>query len=132
MTAQIKMLADAMAVLTKSAKNKETNVSGGNDGGIGGGGSGVGGRSGRDGSGSDPGNRTFRFPRNMGKYCWSHGHQPVRAKNDSHTCTHKKTGHNNNATATNSMGGDSYWPKSNRISPTDQDHISYKGKSASN
>ena len=132
MTAQIKMLADAMAVLTKSAKNKETNVSGGNDGGIGGGGSGVGGRSGRDGSGSDPGNRTFRFPRNMGKYCWSHGHHPVGAKHDSHTCTHKKTGHNNDATATNRMGGNNYWPKSNRISPTDQDHISYKGKSASN
>ena len=53
MTAQIKMLADAMAVLTKSAKNKETNVSGGNDGGIDGGGSGVGGCSGRNGSGSD-------------------------------------------------------------------------------
>ena len=59
MMAQIKMLADAMAVLTKSIENKGTNGGGGSDGGIGGGG----------GGGSDPGNRTFRFPRNMGKYC---------------------------------------------------------------
>ena len=124
MTAQIKMLADAMAVLTKLIENKETNVGGGNDGGIGGGGGGGRGRSGCSGSGRDPGNRTFRFPRNMGKYCWSHGHHPVGAKHDSHTCTHKKPGHNNDATATNCMGGNNYWPKSNKISPTNQDHIS--------
>ena len=76
-TAQIKILADAMAVLTKLIKNKETNVRGGNDGGISGGSGGGGGRSGRGDSSSDPGNRTFWFPQNMGKYCWSHGHHPV-------------------------------------------------------
>ena len=55
------MLADAMAVLAKSIKNKETNVDGGNNGGIG-----DGGCSGHGGSGSDPGKCTFWFPRNMG------------------------------------------------------------------
>jgi hypothetical protein len=133
MTAQIKMLADTMAVLTKWIENKETNGSGsGNSGGGGSGGGGSGGGGSGGGGGSDPGNRTFRFPRNMGKYCWSHGHHPVRAKHDSHTCTHKKPDHNNNATATNCMGGGNYWPKSNRISPTNQGHIIYKGKSAPN
>ena len=83
MTTQIKMLADAMAVLTKSIESKETN-------GGGGGGSGGGNGGGCSGGGSDPGNHIFRFPWNMGKYCWSYGHHPVGAKHDSHTCTHKK------------------------------------------
>ena len=108
MTAQIKMLADAMADLTKLIKSKETNVGGGNDGGISGGGGSCGGRSGCGGSSSNPGNHTFRFPPNMGKYCWSHGHHPVGANHDSHTCTHKKPGHINNATATNRMGSNNY------------------------
>ena len=89
MTAQIKMLVDAMAVLTKSIENKETNCNGGSGGGNGGSGRGGSG-SGHGGSGSNPGNHTFWFPWNIGKYCWSHGHHPVRAKHDSRTCTHKK------------------------------------------
>ena len=129
MTAQIKTLADAMAVLTKLIKNKETN-GGSSNGGTGGSRDGSGG--GRGVGDSNLANRTFQFPRNMGKYCWSHGHHPIGAKHDSHTCTHKKIGHINDATTTNRMGGNNYWPMSNRISPTDQSHISYKGKSAPN
>ena len=68
----------------------------------------------------------------MGGYCWSHGHHPVNAKHDSSTCKYKKDGHQNTATATNRMGGDNYWPITSRVIPSQQEHVSYKGKSAPN
>ena len=59
------------------------------------------------------------------------GHMAITLSEQSMTAAHaptKKIIHDNDATATNRMGGDNYWPKSNRISLTDQGHISYKGK----
>ena len=50
------------------------------------------------------------------------------------TATHAptKNGHTYDTTTTNCLGGNNYWPKSNRINPSNQDHISCKGKSAPN
>jgi hypothetical protein len=74
----------------------------------------------------------FKYTRNMGNYCWSHGRHPVGVKHDSSTCTHKKEGHQDVATATNRMGGDKFWPIATKVKPSQQEHASYKGKSAPN
>jgi hypothetical protein len=54
----------------------------------------------------------------------------VGVKHDSHTCIQKKEGHKDEATTTNPMGGDNFWPQENRVKPSQQDNASYKGKSA--
>jgi hypothetical protein len=125
-TAQIKLLTNTVALLSKSLANKENNRSN-----IGGGGSSGSGGGGSGGSGLG-GIHKFRYTRNMGSYCWSHGHPPVGVKQDSITCTHKKDGHKNGATATNCMGGDNFWPRKYKVKPSQQEHASYKGKYAPN
>jgi hypothetical protein len=114
-TAQIKLLTNIVALLSHSTANKE------NNGGGAGGGGGCGGES-----------QEFRYTRNMGGYCWSHDHHPVGAKHNSSACTQKKDGHQDAATATNCMGGEKFWPIANRVRPSQQEHTSYKGKSAPN
>ncbi len=125
-TAQIKLLTDTVALLSKSLANKENNSSN----------SGGGGSSGSGGSGSGGGGlggiHNFRYTRNMGNYCWSCGHHPVGVKHDSVTYTHKKDRHKDGATATNCMVGDNFWPRKYKVKPSQQEHASYKGKSASN
>jgi hypothetical protein len=83
-TAQIKLLADTITLLSKVLANKENNGSGGN-GSIGNGS----GRNGRD-SGGLGGKRVFISTSNMGSYCWSHGYHPGGVMHESHTCTYKK------------------------------------------
>ncbi len=118
-TAQIKLLTDTVALLSKLLTNKENN---GNNG------------SGGSGSGSNGlgGGRDFKYTRNMGNYCWSHDHHPVGAKHTSIACTNKKEGHQDAATATNCMGGDNFWPGTNKVRPSHQGHASCKGKSTPN
>jgi hypothetical protein len=125
-TAQTKLLTDTVALLSKSFSNKENNSS--NSGGGGSSGSG----SGSSGGGCLRGVHKFRYTRNMGNYCWSHGHHPVGVKHDSVTCTHKKDGHKDGATATNCMGGDNFRPRKYKVKPSQQEHTSYKGKSPLN
>jgi hypothetical protein len=122
-TAQIKLLTDTVALLSKSLANKENNGSGGNVG------RGNGSRgNGRDGGGL--GGIPRQNPtRNMGNYCWSCGHHPVGMKHDSHTCNFKKEGHKDDATTTNCMGSNNFWPQENRVMPSQHGHVSYKGKS---
>ena len=103
-TAQIKLLTDTVALLSKLLANN-------------GGGGGGGGRRHR-GSGGNGGGREFNYMRNMGSYCWSHGHHPVSAKHDSSTCTQKKGGHKGAATASNHMGGDNFWPGMDKVKPS--------------
>jgi hypothetical protein len=125
-TAQIKLLTDMVSLLSKSLANKENNTSissGGGSSGSGGGSSG----------GNDLGGvHEFRYTHNMGNYCCSHGHHPVSVKHDSVTYTHKKDGHKDGVTATNCMGGDNFWPRKYKVKPSQQEHASYKGKSALN
>ncbi len=112
MTAQIKTLTDAIATLTKSLANKE-NASP---------------NTGNTNSGTTP--CMFHWMRNMGAYCWSHGHHPVGAKHTSSTCTKKKEGHNNDVTTRNHQGGDNFWPTNNKVKESQQDHPSFKRKKA--
>ncbi len=111
-TAQIKLLTDTVALLSKSLANKENNSS--NSSGSGSRGSG-GGSSGGSGLG---GIHEIRYTHNMGNYCWSHGHHPVGVKHDSVTCTNKKDGHKDGATATNCMGRDNFWPRKYKVKPS--------------
>jgi hypothetical protein len=70
--------------------------------------------------------------RNMGAYCSSHGFHPVSANHDSVTCRNewRKPKHNIAATWTKRLGGDMYWPAAKRVAIKEQDHPTWKGKSA--
>jgi len=75
--------------------------------------------------------RAFKCPRNMGGYCYSCGFHPVGPKHDSETCTRKKDRHVATATWTKrGEGGCMDWPVTAKVKPSQQDHTSYKGKSA--
>ena len=81
------------------------------------------------------GDRESRRPqmkkeRNMGGYCHSHGFHPVGEDHTSATCSWKKEGHRTEATWTNRMGGDTFWPTAKRVATNQQDHATWKGKSA--
>jgi hypothetical protein len=137
MTAQIQALTNTLAMLstaiTAAAKeNKNPNGSGG--GGSGGGGGGGGGSGGHDRGcgGRNRDGRAFHYMHNMGGYCSMHGHHPVCINHTSAMCTRNCDNHNNSTTATNCMGGCMFWPGVTRVRPSQQDHQSYKGKSASN
>jgi hypothetical protein len=123
-TAQIKLLTNTIALLLKSLANKENNGGGRNSGG-----GNSDGRNGGNGSGLGS-RRVFCHTRNMGCYCWAHGHHPVGVNHNSNNCTNKKDGHKDKAPAPNLTGGDIYWPQENRVKPSQHDHTSYKGKSA--
>jgi hypothetical protein len=68
--------------------------------------------------------------RNMGGYCLMHGHHPVSINHISTKCTQKRDNHNGSTTATHCMGGCMFWLGITRVRPSQQDHQSYKGKSA--
>jgi hypothetical protein len=53
--------------------------------------------------------------KNMGGYCHSHGFHPVGADPDSTTCSWKKANHKCEATWSNRMGGDMFWPSAKRV-----------------
>jgi hypothetical protein len=127
MMAQIQALTNTVAMLSTAivAAAKENGSSGDGSGGDGSGGSGGGGNNGGGG-----GKRTFKFTRNMGAYCSTHGHHPVGANHTSATCTHKREGHINIATANHCFGGSNFWPGLSKVKSSQHDHISYKGKSA--
>ena len=75
--------------------------------------------------------KTFKYPRNMGGYCYSCGFHPVGPKHDSETCTRKIDGHVAMATWTKwGEGGCMDWPVTAKVKPSQQEHISFKGKSA--
>jgi hypothetical protein len=123
--AQIKLLTNTVAILSKLLANKENNGSGGN----------IGRENSNRGNGGDGGGlggKPRRNPtRNMGNYCWSCGHHPMGMKHDSHTCNFEKEGHKDDATATNRMGGNNFLLQENMVKPSQHDHVGYKGKSAS-
>ncbi len=69
---------------------------------------------------------------NMGAYCSLHGFHPVGTNHDSVTCRNewRKPEHNIAATWTNRLGGDTYWPSAKQVGIKQQDHPTWKGKSA--
>jgi hypothetical protein len=70
-------------------------------------------------------------PRNIGRYCYSHGYHPVGANHTSANCIWKKDSHEDKAMWINNLGGDTFWPSANCIAINQQNHATWKGKSAS-
>jgi hypothetical protein len=88
-------------------------------------------------SGGSSSNRVSRQPqmkkiRNMGTYCSLHGFHPGCANHDSVTCRNewREPEHNIATTWTNRLGGDTFWPSAKRVAIEQQDHPTWKGKSA--
>ena len=67
---------------------------------------------------------------NMGAYCHSHDFHPIGANHTSATCSWKKEGHKDEATWSNRMGGDKFWPTAKCVALTHHNHTTWKGKSA--
>ena len=66
--------------------------------------------------------------RNMGGYCHSHGFHPVGLGHSSQTCFRKKDGHKNDATWSNQMEGNTFWPKKRDVVTEQQEHAEWKDK----
>ena len=134
MTAPIQALTNTVAMLSTAIAAAAKENGGGGNGGGGGGNGGCGSRrGGRGGNGGGKGGeRTFKITRNMGAYCFTDGHHLVGVNHTSAMCTNKREGHNDLATANHHFGGSNFWPGLSRVRPSQQDHISYKGKSANN
>jgi hypothetical protein len=67
---------------------------------------------------------------NMGEYCSSYGFHPVGIKHNSATCIYKKPEHKSEATWCNRLGGNMAWPSAKRVTVEQQEHPSWKGKTA--
>jgi hypothetical protein len=67
---------------------------------------------------------------NMGAYCSLHGFHPVGAHHNSTNCTWKKPKYNSATTWNNHLGGDMHWPHARQVAIEQQDHPTWKGKSA--
>jgi hypothetical protein len=83
-------------------------------------------------SSGDPDSRRpqNKKPLNMGNYCHYHGFHPVGADLTSANCSWKKDGHKDKAKWTNTLGGDTFWPSAKRIAINQQNHATWKDKSA--
>jgi hypothetical protein len=68
--------------------------------------------------------------RNMGAYCILHGFHPVGLNHNSTTCNRKKPEYKTEATWSNRLGGDMYWPTANWGAIEQQSHPSWKGMMA--
>ena len=72
-------------------------------------------------------------PRNMGRYCSTHGFHPIGVTHDSVTCQFKKKDeHNDAATWSNCLSSSTYWPKAIRVAIEQQNHPTWKGKDKPN
>ncbi len=83
---------------------------------------------------ADKGSHKSRCPKatklcNMDIYCRSHGFYPVGTNHTSTKCNWKKINHNSEATWSNWLGGDIYWPTAKHAALKQQDHTTWKGKS---
>ncbi len=80
------------------------------------------------------GNRDSQRPQstkehNMGAYCHSHGFHPVGVNHTSAICGWKKEGHKDEATWSNQMEEDTFWPSAKRVAVHQPNHATWKGKS---
>jgi hypothetical protein len=69
-------------------------------------------------------------PRNMGGYCHSCGYHFISANHTSVNCSWKKDSHKEEATWTDTLGGDAFWPAAKCVTINQQNHTTWKGKSA--
>jgi hypothetical protein len=70
--------------------------------------------------------------RNMGGYFHSWGFHPIGLGHNSKTCKsrHKSKEHKSDATWSDWMGGNTNWPKPNKVTAKQQEHATWKGKLA--
>jgi hypothetical protein len=85
------------------------------------------------GKNSGSGGRTSCKPQmetlcNMGAYCHSHSFHPVGHNHNSKTCTHKLDNYKDDATWTNRMEGNMYWPIAKRVAIEQQNDTKWNGK----
>ena len=113
MAVQIKTLTNAVAQLAATKEN--TNPNTGGDAG---------------GSNRKSQRQQMKKVRNMGCYCHSHGFHPIGANHDSMTCKWQKGEHKTKAMWNNWLGGYMYWPTAKGVAIKQQDHPTWKGKSA--
>jgi hypothetical protein len=66
----------------------------------------------------------------MGAYCHSHGFHPVGTNHNSANCSWKKPEQNIAAIWTNHLSGNMFWPSAKQVAIEQQDHPTWKGKSA--
>ena len=111
MALQIKMLTNAVALLTKNGNKEENNPN-------------------KPTGGSGCEKEQYTKPRTMGGYCWSHGFHPAGENHTSATCTWKKDSHDIAATLANRNGRCVHWPIPIRVRLEDQTHATYAGKTA--
>ncbi len=114
MSAQLKLLADTVALLTKLIKPRNKNCDP---------------NKGRSRGACRGENIQITKLRNMGGYCHTHGYHPVRVNHDSKTCDYKKEGHRDDATYNNRHNGNTYWPSALRVAIKQQNHAAWKDKS---
>jgi hypothetical protein len=67
---------------------------------------------------------------NMRAYCSLHGFHSVGLNHNSTTCNRKKPKHKTEATWSNRLGSDMYWPTANQVAVEQQSHPSWKGMMA--
>jgi hypothetical protein len=77
-------------------------------------------------------NKVVAKTRNMGGYCYSCGFHPIGLGHTSQTCTsrHKRKEHKSDATWNDRMGGNTNWPKANKVTAEHQEHTKWKGQTA--
>ena len=121
MSAQIKVMMDQIAQLTKAMANKENMPNGGS-----GSGSGNSGSGGGDGGPQDRGRgRTqvqYTKLRSMGCYCFLHSFHPAGENHTSTTCTWKQPNHKATATWNDKKGSSIHWPPPICVSIEQQSH----------
>ncbi len=124
--AQIKVMSNHIAQLTKTMANKENLTNGcrgGSSGDGGGGGLRERGQAQRD-------VVQYTKLRSMGCYCSLHGFHPAGKNHTSATCSWKQPNHNVTATWNDRKGGSVHWPPPICVSIEQQSHATYAGKSA--
>ncbi len=117
-SAQIKALTEAVAKLTakkSSAEQDSENVNPNTHG------------KNRENSGRTSSKPQMETLCNMGAYCHFHGFHPVGHNHNSKTYTRKLDGHKDNATWTNRMEGNMYWPIAKRVAIEQQNNATWKG-----
>jgi hypothetical protein len=113
MAAQIKALTNAVAQLAATKENANPNAGGGYGGGD-----------------RESQCQYMKKVQNMEGYCHSYGFHPIGANHDSMTCKWQKGEQKTKAMWNNWLGGYMYWPTVKRVTIKQQDHPTWKGKSA--
>jgi hypothetical protein len=116
LAADVKILTEALAQLTKMVTNKENKVIDKEN------------KASNTNTQALWANKQHTGVCNMGAYCHSYGYHPAGKDHNSSTCKYKKDGHNEAATWNNILGENEHWPATTRMAIAQQNHLTYKIK----